>query len=181
VASLQQLLSNSSSHLPPSIGGGVDLGSFELASRRLNDYSLPSASRYAARARPRSRARHSALHDPRAIPTQSLDIRTGRCSIFPSMRITPSNERGEKGKTWSQRHPPPSEIVLDGDTDQMISASASDQLIATQLICILIVRPFVVGRAGALSGDVWIWSWGVAHVWYEWDRGVGRTDGANLR
>ena len=38
---------------------------------------------------------------------------------------------GEKGKRWSQRHPP-SEIVLDGDSGQIISAFASDQLIANR-------------------------------------------------
>jgi hypothetical protein len=39
--------------------------------------------------------------------------------------------------------------VLDWDSDQMISASASDQLIATQLICIRIgVHSLLVQGAG---------------------------------
>jgi len=43
--------------------------------------------------------------------------------------------------------------MLDWDSDQIISASASNQLITTQLIRVWIVRPFVlsgadVGRVG---------------------------------
>jgi len=39
--------------------------------------------------------------------------------------------------------------------------SASDQLIATQLTCVRVVRPFVAGYwgDGALSGDVLMLSW----------------------
>jgi hypothetical protein len=55
---------------------------------------------------------------------------------------------------------PLSEIVLDWDSHQIISASASDQLIATELIPVWIVRPFVVECGGTLSGDVWILRWG---------------------
>ena len=54
---------------------------------------------------------------------------------------------------------PLSEIVLDWDSHQIISASASDQLIATELIPVWIVRPFVVECEGTLSGDVWIMRW----------------------
>ncbi len=49
----------------------------------------------------------------------------------------------------------PSKIVLDlGLMIQIISAS--DQFIATHLICVWILRPFVVGRGGAewRCGDV---------------------------
>jgi hypothetical protein len=49
--------------------------------------------------------------------------------------------------------------------------SASCPLISSQLnsICVQIGRPFVVvrGGAGALSGDVWILSWGGVRVGVE--------------
>ena len=54
------------------------------------------------------------------------------------------------------------ENMLNWDSCQIISASASDQLIATQLIRVRIDVPLLSGarRAGALSGDVGILRWG---------------------
>ena len=42
--------------------------------------------------------------------------------------------------------------------------SASPQLITTQLICIRIGVNQLTGAQGALSGDVWILSWGGVRV-----------------
>ena len=60
--------------------------------------------------------------------------------------------------------------MLDWDSDQIISASASDQLIMIdvlaeppnlKLVRVRVVRPFCCRwSAGALSGDVWILRWG---------------------
>jgi hypothetical protein len=43
---------------------------------------------------------------------------------------------------------PPSEIVLDRDSGQIISASASDQLIATQFVYVWTGRSFVCRACG---------------------------------
>jgi hypothetical protein len=73
-------------------------------------------------------------------------------SIQPQVRILCF----EKGKTWSQRHPPwgPCDHVGLGLRSNHL-CSASDQLIATQLNCVWIGRPFVGmrgARGRALSG-----------------------------
>jgi hypothetical protein len=102
-------------------------------------------------------------------------------SILPSVYTYPSNERGEKGKTWSQR--PPHVILFGlGLRSSHHPYSASDQLISSQLNQIGVPLLFATqGRGGAEWRCVDFELGGVAHVWYEWDRGVGRTDGANLR
>src|SRR5579859_6192949 len=59
-----------------------------------------------------------------------------------------SNGRREKGKTWSQRHPPSDHVWTWAQL-----CPVSDQLITTQLICVWIITLWT-GRGGAraLSG-----------------------------
>lgn len=68
---------------------------------------------------------------------------------------------------------PPSEIVLDWDSDEIIFRLRinSSQRNATQLIRAWIGRPFVAGRAGARSGDV-----GLRCGGHGWAKGFVRTN-----
>ncbi len=84
----------------------------------------------------------------RTTKAQAAMFPEGGAYSLPSCSHPIKPRRGTRER-HGPRAPPLCENMLDWDTDQIVSASASDQLITTQLIRVRIGRPFDVGRVGA--------------------------------
>jgi hypothetical protein len=81
--------------------------------------------------------------------------KTGVCTSLHHVHTIPSNTEREEGRRWSpQRQPPHLRNMLNWDMDEIISASASGPLIATQLMCVWIGVPLLSDTRGA-GGTEW--------------------------